>query len=67
MADWTEAEEAHIWEGIKSGGQFLDELGETDLAKLTREQLVAFQKCVLATVVEERFRGVDEMDDEIPF
>ena len=67
MADWTEAEEAHIWKGIQSGGQYLDELGEHHFAKLTREQLIEFQKCVLATVVEERFRGVDEMDDEIPF
>lgn len=67
MTDWTEAEEEHIWAGIKTGGEYLKEIGEYDLAKLTREQLIAFQKCVLKTVVEERFRGVDDLNDEIPF
>tara|TARA_R110000744_G_scaffold169822_1_gene287874 strand:- start:340 stop:684 length:345 start_codon:yes stop_codon:yes gene_type:complete len=67
MADWSEREEAMIWEGVRCGGEYLDELGKSDLAVLTKDELVQFAKCLLQRVVEERLIGVDPLDDEIPF
>ena len=67
MADWTAREEEIIWEGVRAGGEYLDELGKSDLASLTRDELVQFAKCLLGRVVEARLDGVDELDDPIPF
>ena len=67
MTDWTIEEENFIWEGIRCGGEYLDSLGKSDLAVLTKDELVQFAKCLLQRVVEERLIGVDPLDDEIPF
>ena len=67
MTDWTERETEIIWEGVRCGGEYLDELGKSDLAVLTKDELVQFAKCLLQRVVEERLIGVDPLDDEIPF
>lgn len=67
VADWTAREEEIIWEGVRAGGEYLDELGKSDLASLTRDELVQFAKCLLGRVVEARMDGVDELDDPIPF
>ena len=52
---------------MRCGGEYLDELGKSDLAVLTKDELVQFAKCLLQRVVEERLIGVDPLDDEIPF
>ena len=67
MTDFTTQENEHIWRGICVGGEYLDSLGKTDLAVLTREELVQFGQCLLQTVVEARLQGLEELDDEIPF
>ncbi len=67
LADWSERETEIIWEGVRCGGEYLDELGKSDLAVLTKDELVQFAKCLLERVVEERLIGVDPLDDEIPF
>lgn len=61
--DWSGAEEDDIWEGIKAGGAYLDELGKTDLGVLSRDELMQFVKCVLARMVESRAA----LDDKVPF
>lgn len=67
LADWSEREEEIIWEGVRCGGEYLDELGKSDLAVLSKDELVQFAKCLLGRVVEARMDGVDELDDPIPF
>jgi len=63
MIDWNRAEESDIWEGIKAGGEYLDELGKTDLGALSRDELMQFVKCVLGRMVESQ----KSLNDEIPF
>lgn len=67
MTDWTEAEDEHIWEGIKVAGDFCTEIGKTDLDKMDRDELIQVGRCILQTVVEQRLDKVEQLDDEIPF
>ena len=67
MVDWTTKENEILWEGIKAGGAYLDELGKRDLGVLTEEELIRFAQCLVQAVTEERLRGIKQFDDEIPF
>ena len=67
VTDWTDKENEILFEGIKAGGAYLDDLGKTDLGVLSKEELITFAQCLLKTVTEERLRDVDELNDEIPF
>jgi hypothetical protein len=69
MMDWSEREEEIIWAGIKAGGEYLDELKKSDLAALSKGELIEFAKCILVTVVEERHNDPSdvELNDDIPF
>ena len=67
MTDWTKEEENFIWEGIRCGGEYLDELGKSDLAVLTKDELIEYGKCLLGSVTEQRQVNRDELNDDIPF
>jgi len=67
MTDWTKEEENFIWEGIRCGGEYLDSLGKSDLAVLTKDELIEFGKCLLGRVTEQRQINRDEFNDDIPF
>jgi len=67
VTDWSDKENEILFEGIKAGGSFLGQLGKTDLGVLSKEELITFAQCLLQTVTEERLRGVDELNDDIPF
>lgn len=73
LNDWTDQENEILFEGIKAGGAFLDDLGKTDLATLTKEELIQFMQCAVQTVTEKRLSSVSsekrdaEFNDEIPF
>lgn len=65
--DWSEREEAILFSGLKAGGEYLDELGKSDLAVLTKDECLTFLKCVMRVVVDQRLLAVHDFDDEIPF
>lgn len=66
--DWTDQENEMVMEAGKAGGQYLDDIGITDLRALDRAQYLVFLRAVIGRMGELRvgFRA-NELDDEIPF
>jgi len=65
--DWTDEENAMILEAGKSGGQYLESIGITDLRALDKAQWLMFLRAVIGRSAELR-AGVDhQLNDDIPF
>ena len=66
--DWTEEENAMILEAGKSGGQYLDSIGITDLRALDKAQWLMFLRSVIGRSAElNAGRRAAELNDDIPF
>ena len=66
--DWTDEENAMILEAGKSGGQYLDAIGITDLRALDKGQWLMFLRSVIGRSAElNAGRRAAELDDDIPF
>lgn len=65
MIDWTSNEDEMMREAGKSGGQYLDSIGITDLRALDKGEWLIFLRAIIGRYGELR---VDKpLDDEIPF
>ena len=62
MTDWTERENKVLLAAGKMGGEYLQEIGKTDLAMLTQEEWLTFLQCVGGEVTR-----MFPFNDEIPF
>ena len=65
--DWTDEENAMILEAGKSGGQYLESIGITDLRALDKAQWLMFLRAVVSRMAEQRGGVRDELNDDIPF
>ena len=66
--DWTDDENTMILEAGKSGGQYLDAIGITDLRALDRAQWLMFLRSVIGRSAElNAGRRAAELNDDIPF
>ena len=63
--DWTAKEDEMLLVSGKAGGDYLEPINTTDLAKLNKEQWLAFLRSVVGQMAQER-ASVD-LNDEIPF
>ena len=63
--DWTAKEDEMLLVSGKAGGEYLESINTTDLAKLNKDQWLAFLRCVIGRMAEER--ASVELNDEIPF
>ena len=63
--DWTAKEDEMLLASGKAGGEYLESINTTDLAKLNKDQWLAFLRCVIGRMAEER--ASVELNDEIPF
>ncbi len=63
--DWTAKEDEMLLASGKAGGEYLESINTTDLAKLNKDQWLAFLRCVIGRMAEER--ALVELNDEIPF
>jgi len=65
--DWTTEENEMVLEAGKSGGQYLESIGITDLRALDKAQWLMFLRSVIGRSAELR-AGVDhQLNDDIPF
>ena len=65
--DWTTEENEMVLEAGKSGGQYLESIGITDLRALDKAQWLMFLRAVIGSSAELR-AGVDhQLNDDIPF
>ena len=79
VTDWTEKENELLLECGAAGGEYLDSIGKTDLAKLSKGEWLQFLQCIgglWAPVVAAKKSGrtrrsasarKDEFNDYIPF
>mgnify|MGYP003661047186 FL=1 len=66
--DWNEEENTMILEAGKSGGQYLDSIGITDLRALDKGQWLMFLRSVIGRSAElNAGRRAAELNDDIPF
>ena len=63
--DWTKKEDQMLLAAGKAGGEYLESINTTDLAKLNKDQWLAFLRSVVGQMAQER-ASVD-LNDEIPF
>jgi len=52
MTDFSEAENDLLLESGKAGGEYLDSIGISDLASLSKEQWLQFLQCVVGRMNE---------------
>ena len=45
--DWTAKEDEMLLASGKAGGEYLESINTTDLAKLNKDQWLAFLRCVI--------------------
>ena len=66
--DWTDEENEMILEAGKSGGQYLESIGITDLRALAKGQWLMFLRSVIGRSAElNAGRRANELNDDIPF
>ena len=63
--DWTKKEDQMLLAAGKAGGEYLESINTTDLAKLKKDQWLAFLRSVVGQMAQER--ASVELNDEIPF
>ena len=63
--DWTKKEDQLLLAAGKAGGEYLESINTTDLAKLNKDQWLAFLRSVVGQMAQER--ASVELNDEIPF
>lgn len=54
MVDWTPQESEMVLAAGKAGGEYLDEIGITDLRRLSKPQWEQFLRCVIGRWAEIR-------------
>lgn len=52
MVDWTKEEDEMLLEAGKAGGEYLTELGITDMARLSKPQWIMFLRCIFGRHAE---------------
>ena len=52
MVDWTREEDEMLLEAGKAGGEYLTELGITDMARLSKAQWIMFLRCIFGRHAE---------------
>ena len=71
--DWQPHEDEMLFNAGKAGGEYLDELGVTALARLSKAQFIVFLRCVFGRYGElqpqykERWKQLADEENEIPF
>ena len=50
----------------KAGGEYLEEIGQTNLRLLTKDQWLEFLRCIVGRLSEIR-PDVEKLNDDIPF
>ena len=66
--DWTTEENEMVLEAGKSGGQYLESIGITDLRALDKAQWLMFLRSVIGRSAElNAGRRANELNDDIPF
>jgi hypothetical protein len=65
--DWSKSEESMLLDAGKHGGEYLQSIGETDLARLSKVEWLMFLKCVIGRMAILRAAATNELNDDIPF
>tara|TARA_R110002096_G_scaffold420434_1_gene625478 strand:- start:961 stop:1194 length:234 start_codon:yes stop_codon:yes gene_type:complete len=54
MTDWLPIEDEMLLECGRAGGEYLESLGKSDLAALSKEEWLVFLQCVVGRLQEVR-------------
>ena len=64
--DWQAQEDDMLKVAGKAGGEYLEEIGQTNLSLLTKDQWLEFLRCIVGRLSEIR-PDVEKLNDDIPF